>query len=522
MARILGGVNLRRVLSCKSRGAVRNMASLQEDAHRIFWSAVSAVLPPRMLRRALAVRETGSSSVLECGGKEFTLDKNLFMVGFGKAVLGMAAAAERIVGRHLVQGVISIPQGMEDSLKQAGKRDMLLSPGSRVRVMEGAANNMPDEAAIRAAGEIRDLAERLEENHLLLVLISGGGSALLPAPVPPLTLQDKQTVTQQLALRGATIQELNTLRRALSELKGGGLARVAHPAQVVSLILSDVIGDDLEVIASSPTVCSSHSTEDCLQILSKYGLRDSMPEAVEEVLRSRSHVEHPDHFSHVHNILIGSNLIALREAEEEAKTLGYVTLLLSTAISGDVKCVSRFYALLAEVICSVLMSSPQQQEMEQDLLALASQMDIPDLNLAGRLQELKASGNVDAICVLFGGETTVQVQGKGKGGRNQELALRVATEWHKDQTTMKGCEVIFLSGGTDGQDGPTEAAGAFAYPQLVTHALESGLDADHSLILSDSNGFFSHFRDGKYLLVTGLTGTNVMDVQMLLVRRHLQ
>ncbi|XP_075039901.1 glycerate kinase [Mixophyes fleayi] len=521
MARISRVLNLGRVLSCRSHGAVRTMASLQEDAHRIFWSAVSSVLPPRMLRRALAVRDTAGSSVLECGGKEITLDKNLYLVGFGKAVLGMAAAVEQIVGKHLVEGVISIPRGMEESLKQAGRRDMLLSPGSRVRVMEGAANNMADEAALRAAGEIRKLAEKLEERHLLLVLISGGGSALLPAPVPPLTLQDKQTITQQLALRGATIQELNTLRRALSQLKGGGLARAAYPAQVVSLILSDVIGDDLDVIASGPTVCSSHSAEDCLQIMSKYGLRDSMSEAVVEVLRSRPLMESPDHFSHVHNILIGSNFIALREAEQEAKKLGYFTLLLSTAISGDVRYVSHFYAVLAKVICSILMSSPQQQELEQEVLALASTMAVSGLNLADRLQELKLTGSVDSICVLFGGETTVQVQGKGKGGRNQEMALRVAAEWHQSQASMQGCQVMFLSGGTDGQDGPTEATGAFVYPQLMTNALERGLDAEHSLYLSDSNGFFSRFQNGKYLLVTGLTGTNVMDVQMLLVRRQL-
>ncbi|KAM3915551.1 glycerate kinase isoform 1-T2 [Leptodactylus fuscus] len=519
MARLLR-VTIGRIFSCQSHGAARNMATLRDDAHQIFWSAVSAVLPPIMLRRALTVRGNAEGSVLECGGKEFTLKKNLYLVGFGKAVLGMAAAVEQIVGNHLVEGVISVPQGMEETLRRAGKREMLLSAESRIRVMEGAANNLPDEAAMTAAGEIHRLAEKLEENHLLVVLISGGGSALLPAPLPPLTLQDKQAITKQLALKGATIQELNTIRRALSQLKGGGLSRAAYPAQVVSLILSDAIGDDLDVIASGPTVCSAHKPEDCLQILSKYNLRGSVPPAVEDVLLCRPRAQPLPHPDHVHNILIGSNLISLREAKQEAQRLGYVTSLLSTAISGDVKLVAKFFALLAEVICSYVMSAPHRQELEEHILSLASSMDIPDLNLVNHLQKLKAAAAVGDVCVLCGGETTVQVQGNGRGGRNQELALRVATEWHQVSATMQGCEVVFLSGGTDGQDGPTQAAGAISYPQLVDQARQYSLDVEDFLKASDSYGFFSQFQNGKGLLVTGLTGTNVMDVQVLLVRRH--
>ncbi|KAM4022726.1 glycerate kinase isoform 1-T3 [Anomaloglossus baeobatrachus] len=515
MAQLLG-----RVFSRLSHRPIRNMATLQDDAHQVFWSAVSAVLPPRMLRRALAVRETSGPPVLECGGKEILLENNLYLVGFGKAVLGMAAAVEQIVGKHLVEGVISVPQGIQETLRKAGKRDMLLSPGSRIRVMEGAADNMPDEAAMTAAGEIQKVAEKLQEKHVLLVLISGGGSALLPAPVPPLTLQDKQAITKQLALKGATIQELNTIRRGLSQLKGGGLSRAAHPAQVVSLILSDVIGDDLDVIASGPTVCSSYRAEDCLQILSKYGLRGSVPAAVEDVLLSRPRPDPAQDHGRVHNILIGSNLLSLREAEQEAQRLGYVTSLLSTAISGDVHQVSRFYALLGEVLCSYVTGTPQSRELEESLLAVASSMDIPGLHLAARLQEVKEAGASDGVCLLCGGETTVQVQGKGRGGRNQELALRVAAQWHQSAAAMQGCEVVLLSGGTDGQDGPTPAAGAISSPQLVAQAGHCGLDIENFLNASDSYGFYSQFQNGRHLLVTGLTGTNVMDVQVLLVRRR--
>ncbi|KAM4722615.1 glycerate kinase isoform 2-T2 [Rhinophrynus dorsalis] len=519
MTRVLHILNLTRAISCGINRASGGKMSLQEDAKQIFWGAVSAVLPPRMLRRTLVVKEIGGCSVMQCGGMEFPLQKNLYLVGFGKAVLGMAAAVEQIVGKNLQRGIISIPRGMEESLKLAGKREMLLTPDSRVQVMEGAEYNMADEAAQEAAGAIKSLAEKLTEHDVLLVLISGGGSALLPAPVPPLTLQDKQTITQQLAVRGAPIQELNTLRRALSQLKGGGLARAAYPAQIISLILSDVIGDDLNVIASGPTVCSSHSAEECLQILSKYNLREAIPAAVESALLSTTQNKPNNDFSHVHNLLIGSNLIALHEAVQKSVELGYHPLLLSAAINGDVKIVSQFFGLLARVLCSILTCSPEQKHLEQEILALASELSIPDLNLAERLQELRATGNVESVCVLCGGETTVLVQGKGKGGRNQELALRVAEEWDKAKFSINGCEVLFLSGGTDGQDGPTEAAGAFSYPELVMHAQQSGLDVGHSLSHSNSNGFFSQFQDGKFLLITGLTGTNVMDVQVLLIRR---
>nr|DBA18402.1 TPA: hypothetical protein GDO54_016647 [Pyxicephalus adspersus] len=490
MARVLRILTPHRLLRCY-HGTLWNMANLQDDAQQIFRSAVSAVLPPRMLQRALSVRERGGSAVLECGGREIPLDNNLHLVGFGKAVLGMAAAAERIVGRHLVGGVISIPQGMQDSLQRAER-------SSAPYFLDWITNLL----------------------FLFLVLCSGGGSALLPAPLPPLTLQEKQTISQQLAQRGATIQELNTIRRALSSLKGGGLARAAYPAQVVTLILSDVIGDDLEVIASGPTVPSAHSAVDCLQILDKYNLSGSGSVDTAEVVISRGPPEGPNRFSHVHNILIGSNLIALQEAERESQRLGYLPLLLSNAISGDVTVVSRFFALLARVIASILGSDPHQAQLEQEILSLASTMAIPSFNLAKQLQEVKKASNIHAVCALFGGETTVQVRGEGKGGRNQELALRVAMEWQQSPEGMMECEVLFLSGGTDGQDGPTEAAGASCYPQLVAHAMGDGLDVQGSLNASDSNGFFSQFQKGRHLLVTGLTGTNVMDVQVLLVRRQ--
>uniref|UniRef100_A0A8B9NWY0 Glycerate kinase n=1 Tax=Apteryx owenii TaxID=8824 RepID=A0A8B9NWY0_APTOW len=275
-----------------------------------------------MLKRAVTLRADGCPQLL-VKGRAFPVKGNLYLVGFGKAVLGMAAAAEEILGEHLI---LSAPG-----------RDMLLRPHSRIEVIEGARNNLPDQEALRGAGAIRELAEGLTADDLLLVLISGGGSALLPAPTPPVLLEEKEKLTKMLASRGAAIQELNTVRKALSLLKGGGLARLAYPAQVVSLILSDVIGDPLDVIASGPTAASSHSVQDCLQILDKYKLLTSLPKSVETVLSSSpASPTSLEDYSHVFNVIIGSNTLALDEAKRQAEDLGYATLVLSAAICGEV------------------------------------------------------------------------------------------------------------------------------------------------------------------------------------------
>lgn len=219
------------VLPCVARALLRPLLmgspvvrlasgmALAEQAQQLFESTVGAVLPGPMLQRALCLDP--SSGLLKVRDRSFQLRQNLYLVGFGKAVLGMAAAAEELLGQHLVQGVISVPKGIRAAMEHAGKQEMLLKPHSRVQVFEGAEDNLPDRDALRAAVAIRQLAEGLTADDLLLVLISGGGSALLPAPIPPVTLEEKQTLTKLLAARGANIQELNTIRKALSQLKGG-------------------------------------------------------------------------------------------------------------------------------------------------------------------------------------------------------------------------------------------------------------------------------------------------------------
>ncbi|NXX96310.1 GLCTK kinase, partial [Centropus bengalensis] len=498
--------------------------SLREHALSLFRCAVSTVQPAPMMKRAVKLQGNGCPQLL-VKGQAFPVKRNLYLVGFGKAVLGMAAAAEEILGDHLVRGIINVPLGIQDYLQRAGMQEMLLKPHSKIQVIEGARNNLPDPEALRGAVAIQELAEGLAADDLLLVLISGGGSALLPAPIPPILLEEKEKLTKMLASRGAAIQELNIVRKTLSLLKGGGLAQLAYPAQVVSLILSDVIGDPLDIIASGPTAASSHSVQDCLQILTKYNLLHSLPKSVETVLsRSPTKPSAPQDYSHVCNVIIGSNTLALDEAKRQAEGLGYVTMILSTAICGEVGRVALLFCQLIQLLClgfAGLGEGPLGDEVRGNLLQLAAELEIPGLNLAEFLQSLRGLEAERAICILAGGETTVQLQGTGKGGRNQELALRVGLGLHRAMEgsgSLRKCEILFLSGGTDGQDGPTEAAGAFCSPGLVDEALQEGLDVEAVLSNNDSYTFFSQFQGGRHLLVTGLTGTNVMDIQAILIR----
>ncbi|XP_007519221.2 glycerate kinase [Erinaceus europaeus] len=489
--------------------------ALAAQARQLFESCVGAVLPGPMLHRTLSFDPDGGQ--LKVRDRSFQLRQNLYLVGFGKAVLGMAAAAEELLGQHLVQGVISVPRGIRAAMECAGKQEMLLKPHSRIQVFEGAENNLPDRDSLRAALAIRQLAEGLTADDLLLVLISGGGSALLPAPIPPVTLEEKQTLTKLLAARGATIQELNTIRKALSQLKGGGLAQAAYPAQVVSLILSDVVGDPMEVIASGPTVASVHNVQDCLHILSRYGLRAALPRSVKTVLaRADSDPHGPHTCGHVLNVIIGSNALALAEAQQRAEALGYRAVVLTAAMQGDVKSVAHFYGLLARAAGARLSLSGAGPSMEEDaeLHELVAELQLPDLQLKDALAAVaEASG---PICLLSGGEPTVQLQGSGKGGRNQELALRVGVEL--GQGPRGPVDVLFLSGGTDGRDGPTEAAGAWVTPELASQAAAEGLDVSTYLAHNDSHTFFCRFQSGAHLLHTGMTGTNVMDTHLLFLR----
>ncbi|XP_061795321.1 glycerate kinase isoform X1 [Nerophis lumbriciformis] len=485
----------------------RNM-SLDYGARQVFVAAVESVQPDVVVRQGLQ-RKNDSVFV---GGHEFPLQNNVHMVGFGKAVLGMAAEVERIVEDHLVGGVISVPHGIQQTLRQHGKNHLLVTGSSRIRVMEGARHNLPDSDSMKASECITKLASELTDKDLLLVLISGGGSALLPAPIPPITLQEKLDVTRKLAAAGATIQELNTVRRAFSTLKGGGLARCAHPAQVLGLILSDVIGDPLDLIASGPTVGGQVCREDVLAVLERYKLLDSAPASVKDVLGRlppRQEVK-GEEAGHVLNAVIGSNSVALQRAAHCAQELGFNPVVLSPGVCGDVRSVCHLYGLLARFAC------PHQEpssEILANLLKLGPEVGVDSGDLRRTMESLERlrSQAGGATCVLAGGEPTVQLSGKGRGGRNQELAMRVGLE-------LRGFQgPVFLSGGTDGQDGPTEAAGAVTDGGLHEEAERQGLDISNFLNNNDSFTFFKRLSGGHNLLRPGLTCTNVMDVHVLII-----
>jgi hydroxypyruvate reductase len=302
---------------------------------------------------------------------------------------------------------------------------------------------------------------------------------LLPAPSSGITLEEKQQVTSLLLACGASIDEINTIRKHISRLKGGHLARLIAPATLITLVLSDVVGDRLDAIASGPTVPDPTTYHDCVEIIRRYDLLDRLPTSVRTHLLDGQAGYWPETpkvtdtaFARCHTVIIGSNRLALQAARQAAEARGYATLFLSSSIEGETRHIARMHAAIA--------------------------------------QEIRRSGEPLAppACVISGGETTVTLRGTGTGGRNQEFALAAALD-------IAGLEsVVVLSGGTDGTDGPTDAAGAVADGQTVARAHAHGLDPEAFLHRHDSYHFFHALDD---LLITGPTGTNVMDIHLLLV-----
>jgi hydroxypyruvate reductase len=440
------------------------LGEMRQQALEIFQAALRAVDPVEAILRRVKV-ENGT---LLIGERRFELDdyNRILVVGAGKADAPMAQAVERILGERVTDGVIVVKDGHGLPLKQ-------------VRVYE-ASHPVPDKRGIRGTKDVLSMVSSAGERDLVICVISGGGSALLVAPVKGVSLGDKQEVTQLLLACGATIHEINTVRKHLSRVKGGGLARLAHPATVVSLILSDVVGDDLDVIASGPTVPDSSTFRQAAQVLRGYGIWDRVPESVrahmqkgvdgvmEETLKPGDPSFQGDSWE-----LVGTNLQALRAASKEAERQGYGPLILSGMIEGETREVAKVHAAIAK--------------------------------------EVLSSGNPfgSPACILSGGETTVTLQGKGLGGRNLEFALASAIALDGEK------HVVVLSGGTDGTDGPTDAAGALADWDTLVRARAKGLDPEDHLQRNDSYPFFQALED---LLMTGPTRTNVMDVRIMLVR----
>ena len=424
---------------------------------------MAAVDPRKLVRDSLDL----SGTILMVDGTRYDLSsfRRIYLLGAGKACDEMAKGVEELLGGRLAGGVIITPDGTE-----------ILAP--RVPRREGG-HPIPDEKGVRASEEQLSIADSAGLDDLVIVLLSGGGSALLTAPADGILLEDIRFLTGKLLKRGASIGELNTVRKHLSRLKGGGLARLLCPARVITLILSDVVGDDPAVIASGPTAPDPTTFRDCLEILEKYGIRDMAPSRIRERLeqgRGGMIPETPDGsdpiFGKVRNIIIGNNRIALRGAAEKARELGYETVILSDRVTGDTRRAAELHCALAVAV-------------------------------SGR----RWPGDTP-ICLLSGGETTVVVKGNGRGGRNSEFVLASARK-------IAGREgITILSGGTDGIDGSSSAAGAICDGATLARGEALGLDAHDFLQRNDSYTYFQALDD---LLVTGPTGTNVMDLRIMLL-----
>jgi hydroxypyruvate reductase len=401
------------------------------------------------------------------GRVHFTFDRinRIFVVAVGKAAPQMAEAIEQRIGDKFTRGLVATKHGHAASY--AGKCEVIES-----------SHPIPGEDSLRAGHFVLSLLHDLTPKDLLIVAVSGGASSLVCAPVEGVSLAAKQQTTDLLLRAGADIYELNAVRKHLSMLKGGNLAARAYPAAVLSLLLSDVVGDPLDVIGSGLTAPDLSTFSRALEVLRKRGVLEQVPSEVREHLEKGARGECTETpkpgdglFENVTNVVVGSSRQALEAASEEAKRRGYRPIILSSRMQGEAREVARFHA-----------------EILWETIAAGHPVRPP-------------------ACILSGGETTVTVRGQGKGGRNQEFALAAAL-------TLAGApNIACLSAGTDGTDGPTDAAGAIVSGDTISRAAKLGLDAADYLSRNDSYALFEALGD---LLKTGPTGTNVMDVNVML------
>ncbi|HEX2260822.1 MAG TPA: glycerate kinase [Candidatus Binatia bacterium] len=442
---------------------MRSLKQQRQDARFIFEAGLEAADPVVSIRRHLQV----NGPILHAGESVYDLTKykNVYVVGAGKATAKMALAVEELLDERITGGIVIVKRGHTVPLR-------------KLEIVE-AGHPIPDQAGVNATETIVGLLRRTLESDLILCLISGGASALLASPRAGLSLQDKQQTTQALLNCGATIHEVNAIRKHISKVKGGRLAELAYPSTVISLVLSDVIGDAVDIIGSGPTAPDSSTFADCLSIIEQYGVGKMIPGVVRGFLQKGAAGETAETvkagdpiFHKVQNLIVGNNRFALSAAKERAEALGYHTLVLSNSVDGEAKKVGIDHADIAK-----------------DVLAGHGRVNRP-------------------ACIISGGETTVTIQGDGLGGRNQEFALAAAVEIDG----MAG--VVVLGGGTDGTDGPTDAAGAIVDGTTLQRAREKGLDARDYLQRNDSYPLLKTVGD---LLVTGPTLTNVMDLRLVLV-----
>ena len=470
----------------------------------LFLTCLDSLAPDSLLSDSVLIDQAGQTLRLCRRGRQYSLRSGCHVVGFGKAVLGLAAALVTRLGKEKVRGgVLSVPVGTGLLSSSLPLLDTCRAAG--LEVMEGAEHNLPDERSEEAARRLVETVSHLTEDDLVLVLISGGGSSLLSLPASGVTGQDKREVVRSLARAGADITEVNTIRKSLSAVKGGKLARTISPAKTVSLILSDVIGDPLEVIASGPTVLQAEAEpQQRLDILAKYGL--TLSEELMAVI-SRGEVSgEPRNHIDVENVLIGSNKQPLAACQREAARSVERVVLVTRSLQGEARTVGQRYAQLVLTLCLGL----EEPRDLSDLLSSLGAEEEQEKIITEYGQTLRTSGG--SLLLLSGGETTVKVTGDGVGGRNQELVLSFALALASHQTLLRdgGYHVEMLSAGTDGIDGPSPAAGAVWTSEVNLRGNEA--EARDSLERNDSHSYLSQIPGA--LLVTGHTGTNVADIVM--------
>ncbi|XP_034837355.1 glycerate kinase [Maniola hyperantus] len=479
--------------------------NILSDLRQIFRSSVSAVLPENLIRKSISY--SLKSQQLNIAGKSYNLqNKNVYIVGSGKAVKNMATEVEKTLGSKIKQGIVSIPIGSLD-------KDYKSFNGN-ITYCEAAKNNLPDVKALETARKIKDLATKLRSDDFLLVLLSGGGSALLPLPKDPITLDEKLVLIKKLANMGADIKELNTVRKRISDVKGGQLAIYAQPAQVATLVLSDIVGDPLDLIASGPTTNNQDSQTDALNIIIKYNLYKELPESIKTVLEDDDNLKiFPE--NNVHNVIIGSNKLSTEAASIEAKNLNYFPIVLSNIVTGNVSDLVKEYVELVKSIVAFKKGNTSSDELKCNLMAL----NIPGLDIKEIIINDENVKTRD-LCFILGGETTVQVKGTGVGGRNQQFSAEFSKSVHEFKNHLKDYEIYFLSGGTDGIDGPTDAAGAIGYLNLISDCIESNIDVNTYIENNDSYNFYKRFRNGELHVITGHTNTNVMDIHLIVINNQ--
>lgn len=450
----------------------KTIKSLRKNALHLFNTGIAAADPSKAVKDSLIVGENHFEIALDLNDaskKRIGRWSKIHLIAFGKAACSMAQAATEVIPSHRLA---SRPLAITN---YENKTTL-----THVNVI-AASHPIPDEAGQKATEKVLEKLKSTEAGELVLILISGGGSALLPYPANGISLDDKQTVTDLLLTSSADIKQINCVRKHLSQIKGGQLAKLSLPADCHSLILSDVVGDDLSSIASGPTVPDITTFSEAIDILKKNGIWNKVSANVQTylgrgVLGEVKETPRSDDlcFSQTSNTIVGDNSISLKEVTLASKRLGYKTDIFSTSLSGEASKIAEQMVLHANTVIGTGLTRP--------------------------------------LAILSGGETTVTVKGTGKGGRNQEMALAFAISVEKHPLASHW---VFLSGGTDGVDGPTDAAGGMVDSETLNRIKQARANPENRLNNNDS---YSALKKSDDLIITGATGTNVADLQILLIQ----